>query len=118
MKTAVEEMFVAKARRYNAAFCRCVAPSDRAGGLRARRGMGEASGRYRSAICASGCSAPGRGSRASPNSMHGWKISASPPRKRTRHPEFKERTIWEVFQEERTSLMELRGPFDGLVRRR
>src|ERR1700687_3105798 len=34
---------------------------------------------------------------------------------RTQHPEFKERTIWEVFQEERTSLMELRGPFDGFV---
>src|SRR6201993_2267986 len=34
---------------------------------------------------------------------------------RTRHPEFKDRTIWEVFQEERASLMELRGPFDGFV---
>ena len=47
--------------------------------------------------------------------MPGWKISASPTRQRTQHPEFKERTIWEVFQEERTSLMELRGPFDGFV---
>ena len=35
--------------------------------------------------------------------------------KRTKHPEFKDRTIWEVFQEERASLMELRGPFDGFV---
>ena len=35
--------------------------------------------------------------------------------KRTQHPEFKERTIWEVFQDERASLMELRGPFDGFV---
>jgi len=35
--------------------------------------------------------------------------------KRTQHPEFKDRTIWEVFQEERASLMELRGPFDGFV---
>jgi hypothetical protein len=34
---------------------------------------------------------------------------------RTKHPEFKERTIWEMFQDERTSLMELRGPFDGFV---
>src|ERR1700693_4943557 len=34
---------------------------------------------------------------------------------RTQHPEFKGRTIWEVFQEERASLMELRGPFDGFV---
>ena len=35
--------------------------------------------------------------------------------KRTRHPEFKDRTIWDVFQEERASLIELRGPFDGFV---
>jgi transposase len=35
--------------------------------------------------------------------------------KRTKHPEFKDRTIWEVFQEERPSLMELRAPFDGFV---
>jgi hypothetical protein len=35
--------------------------------------------------------------------------------KRTRHPEFKDRTIWDVFQDERGSLMELRGPFDGFV---
>ena len=35
--------------------------------------------------------------------------------KRTQHPEFKGRTIWEVFQDERESLMELRGPFDGFV---
>ena len=35
--------------------------------------------------------------------------------KRTRHPEFKDRTIWDVFQDERASLMELRGAFDGFV---
>ena len=35
--------------------------------------------------------------------------------RRTQHPEFKDRTVWEVFQEERPSLMELRGPFDGFV---
>ena len=35
--------------------------------------------------------------------------------KRIKHPEFKERTIWDVFQEERASLMEMRGPFDGFV---
>jgi hypothetical protein len=34
---------------------------------------------------------------------------------RIKHPEFKDKTIWEVFQEERASLMELRGPFDGFV---
>src|SRR5438309_337066 len=35
--------------------------------------------------------------------------------RRTKHPEFKERTIWEVFQDERASLIELRGPFNGFV---
>ena len=35
--------------------------------------------------------------------------------RRTRHPEFKDRTIWEVFEQERASLMELRGPFDGFI---
>jgi hypothetical protein len=35
--------------------------------------------------------------------------------KRTKHPEFRERKIWELFQDERTSLMEPRGPFDGFV---
>ena len=35
--------------------------------------------------------------------------------RRTKHPEFKDRTIWDVFQDERASLMELRGPFDGFV---
>ena len=37
--------------------------------------------------------------------------------KRTKHPEFKDRTIWEVFEEERPSLMERRAPFDGFVGR-
>jgi len=35
--------------------------------------------------------------------------------KRTRHPEFRDRTIWDVFQDEQASLMGLRGPFDGFV---
>src|ERR1700730_10225343 len=35
--------------------------------------------------------------------------------KRTKHPEFKDRTIWEVFHDERASLMELRGPYNGFV---
>jgi hypothetical protein len=34
---------------------------------------------------------------------------------RTKHPEFKERTIWDVFQDERAGLTELSGPFDGFV---
>ncbi|MGU3662417.1 IS21 family transposase, partial [Methylobacterium fujisawaense] len=34
---------------------------------------------------------------------------------RTRHPEQRERTIWEVFEQERASLMPFRGPFAGFV---
>ena len=34
---------------------------------------------------------------------------------RTRHPEFKDRTIWDVYQDERPHLMTFRGPFDGFV---
>ena len=37
--------------------------------------------------------------------------------KRTKHSEFRDQTIWEVFQDERPSLIELRGPFDGFVER-
>jgi hypothetical protein len=43
--------------------------------------------------------------------MRGWKISASP----TPSAPSILRTIWEVFQDEHASLMELRGPFDGFV---
>ena len=35
--------------------------------------------------------------------------------RRIKHPEFKDRTVWEVFQDERASLMPLRGTFDGFV---
>ena len=31
------------------------------------------------------------------------------------HPEFKDRKVWEVFHDERASLVTLRGPFDGFV---
>src|SRR5918993_113472 len=35
--------------------------------------------------------------------------------KRTRHPEFRERTVWEVFEEERPALMPFLGPFAGFA---
>ena len=35
--------------------------------------------------------------------------------KRTRHPEFRERTIFEVFEEERPRLMPFLGPFAGFI---
>jgi len=33
--------------------------------------------------------------------------------KSARHPEFRDRTIWEVFQEEQAALVALQGPFQG-----
>ena len=33
--------------------------------------------------------------------------------KANRHPEMRDRTIWEVFEEERPSLVPYVGPFDG-----
>jgi len=33
--------------------------------------------------------------------------------KANRHPEFTERTVWEVWQEERAALIACPGPFDG-----
>jgi transposase len=35
--------------------------------------------------------------------------------RRTKHPEFKDRTIWEVLEEERPALMPFRSPFAGFV---
>jgi transposase len=35
--------------------------------------------------------------------------------KRTKHPEFRDRTVWEVFDEERASLMPFLAPFAGFV---
>jgi hypothetical protein len=35
--------------------------------------------------------------------------------RRTRHPEFKDRTIWEMFEEEQASLTPSVGPFAGFV---
>jgi len=35
--------------------------------------------------------------------------------RRTRHPEFRDRTVWEVFEEERAALTPFRAPFAGFV---
>src|ERR1700704_4334958 len=47
--------------------------------------------------------------------MAGWKTNASPTPSGQGILRFKDRTIWEVFEEERPSLMERRAPFDGFV---
>jgi transposase len=46
--------------------------------------------------------------------MNAWLLEQSVTyAKRQRHPEFKDQTIWQVFEAERPSLVGYRGPFDG-----
>jgi transposase len=103
MKTAVEAIFVGKARQYNRRFLQMcshhliepVACTPAAGWEKGQ--VENQVGNLRDLLFAwleDQCIAYAR---------------------RTNHPEFKDRTIWEVFQDERASLMELRGPFDGFV---
>ena len=116
MKTAVEAIFVGKARRYNGRFLQmcshhliepvaCTPASgwekgqveNQVGNLRDQ--MFRPKPRVKSLT-----------------ELNAWlEDQCIAYAKRTRHPEFKDRTIWDVFEEERASLMQLRGPFDGFV---
>ena len=117
MKTAVEAIFVGKARQYNRRFLQmcshhlvepvaCTPASgwekgqveNQVGNLRDQMFRPKPQGEE-----------PGRVERLAGRSVHRLRQASH------RHPEFKDRTIWEVFQDERASLMELRGPFDGFV---
>ena len=115
MKTAVEAIFVGKARQYNRRFLQMcshhlVEPVACTPALGWEKGQAE-TGRQsaRSAVPAQA----GVSSLAELNVRLADQCIAYA--KRHKHPEFKDRTIWEVFQEEQASLMELRGPFDGFV---
>ncbi|MGF6227939.1 transposase [Inquilinus ginsengisoli] len=116
MKTAVEAIFVGKARQYNQRFLRmcshhliepvaCTPASgwekgqveNQVGNLRDQ--MFRPKPRVKSLA-----------------ELNAWlEDQCIAYAKRIKHPEFKERSIWEVFQEERASLIALRGPFDGFV---
>ena len=116
MKTAVEAIFVGKARRYNGRFLQmcshhliepvaCTPASgwekgqveNQVGNLRDQ--MFRPKPRVKSVA-----------------ELNAWlEDQCVAYAKRIRHPEFKDRTIWEVFEDERASLMALRGPFDGFV---
>ncbi len=116
MKTAVEAIFVGKARRYNRRFLQmcshhliepvaCTPASgwekgqveNQVGNLRDQ--MFRPKPRVKSLA-----------------ELNAWlEDQCIAYAQRTKHPEFKDRTVWDVFQEERASLMELRGPFDGFV---
>jgi DNA replication protein DnaC len=116
MKTAVEAIFVGKARRYNGRFLQmcshhliepvaCTPASgwekgqveNQVGNLRDQ--MFRPKPRVKSLA-----------------ELNAWlEDQCVAYAKRTRHPEFKDRAVWDVFEDERASLMRLRGPFDGFV---
>ena len=116
MKTAVEAIFVGKARQYNRRFLQMcshhlvepVACTPAAGWEKGQ--VENQVGTLRDLLF-----------RPKPRvtslaELNGWlEDQCIAYARRTRHPEFKERTVWDVFQDERTSLMEFRGPFDGFV---
>jgi transposase len=116
MKTAVEAIFVGKARQYNRRFLRMcshhliepVACTPASGWEKGQ--VENQVGNLRDQLF-----------RPKPRvkslaELNAWlEDQCIAYAKRTKHPEFKDRTIWNVFQEERASLMELREPFDGCV---
>jgi hypothetical protein len=116
MKTAVEAIFVGKARQYNRRFLHMcshhliepVACTPASGWEKGQ--VENQVGTLRDLLF-----------RPKPRvssliELNGWlEDQCIAYAKRHKPPEFKERTIWEVFQEEQASLVELRGPFDGFV---
>ena len=116
MKTAVEAIFVGKARQYNRRFLQMcshhlvepVACTPAAGWEKGQ--VENQVGNLRDLFF-----------RPKPRvkslaELNGWlEDRCLAHAARTKHPEFKDRTIAEVFDDERASLMPLRGPFDGFV---
>src|SRR3984885_4680508 len=116
MKTAVEAIFVGKARRYNGRFLQMCSHH-----LIEPVACTPASGWEKGQVENQVGNLRDQMFRPKPRvsslaELNGWLADQCIAyAKRHKHPEFKDRTIWEVFQEEQASLMELRGPFDGFV---
>jgi transposase len=116
MKTAVEAIFVGKARQYNRRFLQMcshhlvepVACTPAAGWEKGQ--VENQVGNLRDQLFRP---KPRVSSLAELNAWLADQCIAYA--QRPPHPEFKGRTIWDVFQEERANLMTLRGPFDGFV---
>ena len=116
MKTAVEAIFVGKARQYNRRFLQMcshhlvepVACTPAAGWEKGQ--VENQVGNLRDLLF-----------RPKPRvkslaELNGWlEDRCLAHAAQSKHPEFKDRTIAEVFDDERASLMPLRGPFDGFV---
>jgi transposase len=116
MKTAVEAIFIGKARQYNRRFLQMcshhliepVACSPASGWEKGQ--VENQVGNLRDQLFRP------KPRVSSLDELNGWlEDQCVAYAKRTKHPEFKDRTIWEVFEEERPSLMERRAPFDGFV---
>ena len=113
LKTAVDTMFVGKERQYNRRFLEMcahhlvdpVACTPASGGRRAKW-------RTRSAWCASASSRQFRV--RSYDELNVWPLDKCIAyAKAHAHPERPDRTVWEVFEEERPKLVAYRGRFDG-----
>jgi len=116
MKTSVEAIFVGKARKYNRRFLQMcshhlvepVACSPAAGWEKGQ--VENQVGNLRDRLFLPKPRVKSLGE------LNAWlQDQCIIHAKNTVHPEFKDRTIWEVFQEERASLIASRGPFDGFV---
>jgi hypothetical protein len=116
MKTAVEAIFVGKARQYNRRFLQMcshhlVEPVACTPASGWEKGQVENQvGTLRDLLFRP------KPRVSSLTELNGWlEDQCVAYAKRHNHPEFKDRTIWEVFQDEQPNLVELRGPFDGFV---
>jgi transposase len=116
MKTAVEAIFVGKARKYNRRFLQMcshhlvdpVACSPAAGWEKGQ--VENQVGNLRDRLFLPKPRVKSLGE------LNAWlQAQCVVYAKNTRHPEFKDRTIWAIFQDERASLIASRGPFDGFV---
>jgi len=116
MKTAVEAIFVGKARRYNLRFLQMCSHH-----LIEPVACTPASGWEKGQVENQVGNLRDQFFRPKPRvkslaELNAWlEDQCIAYAKRIKHPEFKDRTIWDVFQEERASLMQLIGPFDGFV---
>jgi transposase len=116
MKTAVETVFVGRARLYNRRFLQLcshylvepVACSPAAGWEKGQ--VENQVGTVRDVLFRP------RPKVKSLDELNAWLTDQCVAyAKRTAHPEFRERTIWEVFEAERSSLLPLQAPFAGFV---
>jgi transposase len=114
MKTAVEAVFVGRDRAFNRRFARMcghylVEPTACTPGAGWEKGQVENQvGTIRERLFTP------RLRFKTYEELNGWLLDRSVAyAKHHPHPELKDKTIWQVFEEERPSLLAYRGPFDG-----